>query len=97
MQLHADDGRVRDPASSRSACESGCARPRERHAVGVRPSEKRPEVCAGARSIVGAAAPGALQNARQSSDCKRFGGYCSSGNAEDARIVVELGGGLRVD
>ena len=37
MQLHADDGRARDPGGSPFACESGCARPRERRAVGARP------------------------------------------------------------
>ena len=29
MQLHADDGRARDPAGRPFACGSGCARPRE--------------------------------------------------------------------
>ena len=33
MQLHADDGCARDPGGSPFACESGCARPRERRAV----------------------------------------------------------------
>jgi hypothetical protein len=37
MQLHADDGRAHDPGGSPFACESGCARPRERRAVGARP------------------------------------------------------------
>ncbi len=36
MQLHADDGRARDPGGSPFACESGCARPCERRAVGAR-------------------------------------------------------------
>ncbi len=40
MQLHADDGRARDPGGSPFACESGCARPRERRAVGARPFHK---------------------------------------------------------
>lgn len=44
MQLHADDGRARDPAGSPFACRSGCARPRERRAVGARP--KRYDVLA---------------------------------------------------
>ena len=42
MQLHADDGRARDPGGSPFACESGCARPRERRAVGARPLRKPP-------------------------------------------------------
>ena len=41
MQLHADDGRVRDPGGSPFACESGCARPRERRAVRARPIRQR--------------------------------------------------------
>ncbi len=43
MQLHAVDGRARDPGGSPFACESGCACPRERHALGARPSEQRRE------------------------------------------------------
>ena len=41
-QLHADDGRARDPAGSPFACGSGCPRPRERRAVGARPFRQRP-------------------------------------------------------
>ena len=41
MQLHADDGRARDPGGSPFACESGCARPRERRAVGAPPNQAR--------------------------------------------------------
>jgi len=37
MQLHADDGYARDPGGSPFACDSGCARRRERRAVGDRP------------------------------------------------------------
>jgi hypothetical protein len=37
MQHHVDDGRARDPGGSPFACESSCARPRERRAVGARP------------------------------------------------------------
>ena len=45
MQLHADDGRARDPGGSPFACESGCARPRERRAVGARPlGSAKPEL-----------------------------------------------------
>ena len=36
MQLHANDGRAYDPGGCPFACESGCARPRERRAVGAR-------------------------------------------------------------
>jgi hypothetical protein len=36
MQLHANDGRTHDPGGSPFGCESGCARPRERGAVGAR-------------------------------------------------------------
>ena len=43
MQLHADDGRARDPGGSPFTCESG-ARPRERRAVGARPQQQRPRV-----------------------------------------------------
>ena len=42
MQVHAD-GRTRDPGGSPFACESGCVRPRERRAVGARPTGKRSE------------------------------------------------------
>jgi hypothetical protein len=38
MQLHAVDGRARDPGGYAFACESGCACPRERRAVGARPT-----------------------------------------------------------
>jgi len=41
MQLHAVDGRARDPGGSPFACESGCARPRERRAAGARPDQER--------------------------------------------------------
>jgi hypothetical protein len=41
MQLHADDGCARDPGGSPFACESGCARPRDRRAVGARPTRQR--------------------------------------------------------
>jgi hypothetical protein len=41
MPLHADDGRARDRGGSPFACESGCARRRERHAVGARPIRQR--------------------------------------------------------
>jgi hypothetical protein len=43
MQLDAVDGRTRDPGGSPFAYESGCACPRERRAVGARPSGKRSE------------------------------------------------------
>jgi hypothetical protein len=39
-------------------------------------------VCAGACSIVGSGSAGRLQNARQSSGCKRFGGYCFGGDVQ---------------
>ena len=45
MQLHATDGRARDPAGSPFACGSGRARPRERRAVGARPKRARRQPC----------------------------------------------------
>ena len=44
IRLHAVDGRARDPGGSPFPCESGCACPRERRAVGARP--KRYDVLA---------------------------------------------------
>jgi len=44
MQLDAVDGRARDPGGSPFACRSGCARPRERRAVGARPDQQRRRV-----------------------------------------------------
>ena len=43
MQLHADDACARDPGGSPFASESSRARPRERRAVGARPTEKSSE------------------------------------------------------
>jgi hypothetical protein len=60
MQLHAVDGRARDPGGSPFACESGCACPRERHAVGAGPTGKSSERSAGAWSITRPTAPGRL-------------------------------------
>ena len=59
MQLHADDGRARDPGGSLFGCESGCARPRERRAVGACPSRQRRR-CAVDASIYGRAAVSAI-------------------------------------
>jgi hypothetical protein len=43
MQLHDDDGRARDSGGSPFASESSCARPRERRAVGARPTRQPPQ------------------------------------------------------
>jgi hypothetical protein len=53
MCSHAVDGRARDPGGSPFACESRCARPRERRAAGARPLREHRESASGCSERLG--------------------------------------------